>query len=183
MAEYKLHDKSSAPEKSKTLLENSEQAFGMIPNLHAVMAESPELLEGYQKLHELFQNTRYNADELSVVWLSISAEHECRYCMAAHTGIAKSTDVSDNIISALRNGEKLPNDKLEALRSFTLTLVRNRGHASNDDLQAFHDAGYDKRHVLEIVVGIAQKVMSNYTNHLAATPVDKPFEKFSWEKK
>jgi len=37
--------------------------------------------------------------------------------------------------------------------------------------------------VLELVMGYAHKVMSNYTNYLAKTPTDKVFEKFSWEAK
>lgn len=53
MSEFTLHDKSSAPEGAVPLLENSEKGFGMIPGLHAVMAESPQVLEAYQTLHQL----------------------------------------------------------------------------------------------------------------------------------
>jgi hypothetical protein len=52
MTDFTLHTKESAPEASKSLLDNSEKAFGMVPNLHAVMAEAPTLLEGYQVLHK-----------------------------------------------------------------------------------------------------------------------------------
>ena len=61
-------------------------------------------------------------------------------------------------------------------------MVRNRGNVSDDEVQAFFDAGYTRRQLLEIVLGLAQKVMSNYTNHLAETPVDEPFDKFAWTK-
>ena len=30
-------------------------------------------------------------------------------------------------------------------------------------------------------MGVSQKVMSNYVNQLADTPVDAPFQKFLWE--
>ena len=33
-------------------------------------------------------------------------------------------------------------------------------------------------HLLEIILGVSQKVMSNYVNHLAQTPVDAAFNKF-----
>jgi len=62
-------------------------------------------------------------------------------------------------------------------------MMRQHGNLSEEDVKTFLDAGYQQRHVLEVILGLAQKVMSNYTNHLAETPVDKPFEKFSWEKK
>jgi hypothetical protein len=32
------------------------------------------------------------------------------------------------------------------------------------------------------VLILAQKVMSNFTNHLAETPVDDAFQTFSWSK-
>ena len=91
-------------------------------------------------------------------------------------------EVSDEISEALRNETPLPSEKLEALRDFTLKVVRSRGDISDADVQKFIDAGYTQRNVLEVVLGVAQKVMSNYTNHLAETPVDKPFQAFDWKK-
>ncbi|WP_299592735.1 carboxymuconolactone decarboxylase family protein [uncultured Microbulbifer sp.] len=182
MTDFTLHDKKSAPEKSAELLENSIQAFGMIPNLHAVMAEAPGLLEGYQRLHQLFLDSSFDADEKTVVWQAINVEHGCHYCVPAHTAIAKQMEVSDEISEALRNETPLPSEKLEALRDFTLKVVRSRGDISDADVQKFIDAGYTQRNVLEVVLGVAQKVMSNYTNHLAETPVDKPFQAFDWKK-
>ena len=117
-----------------------------------------------------------------MVWQAINVEHECHYCVPAHTAIAKSMEVDDALIDALRDETPLPSDRLEALRTFTLALVRGRGHVDQADLSAFFAAGYGHRQVLEIVLGISQKVMSNYINHLAETPVDKPFEAFAWEK-
>ena len=182
MSEFTSHTIESAPEKSKPLLDKSLSSFGMIPGLHAVMAEAPELLEGYQRLHQLFQNTSFDNDELTVIWQTINVEHECHYCVPAHTFIAKSMSVDDSITEALRDETALPSKKLQVLHDTTLKLVRNRGHLTEEDLSEFHSVGYGNQQLLEIVLGIAQKVMSNYTNHLAKTPVDEPFRGFSWEK-
>lgn len=182
MTDFPLHDEDSAPEESQPLLQKSQEAFGMIPSLHAVMAEAPGLLEGYQVLHELFQNTSFDKDEITVVWQSINVEHACHYCVPAHTGIAKSMGVDDEITDALRNETPLPNDRLEALRDFTLSVVRDRGNVDEAAVKTFLEAGFTKRQVLEVVLGVSQKVMSNYVNHIAETPVDKPFEKFEWQK-
>ncbi|WP_192035641.1 carboxymuconolactone decarboxylase family protein [Halomonas sp. YLGW01] len=182
MSSYTLHDKTTAPAESQPLLENSVNAFGMIPNLHAVMAEAPGLLEGYQQLHQLFLDSSFDADEQTVVWQTINVEHECHYCVPAHTAIAKSMKVDDAITEALRNETPLPSDKLEALRTFTLAMVRNRGNVDASAVNDFLAAGYTQRQVLEVVLGLAQKVMSNYTNHLAETPVDQPFQAFEWHK-
>lgn len=180
MTAFKIHDQNTAPEGSKPLLENSMKAFGMIPNLHGVMAESPEHLQAYQMLHELFQKTSLTTEEQNVVWLTINVEHSCHYCVPAHTGIAKRQGVSDELIDALRDARELPDAKLEALRQFTLKVVRQRGVVSDADTEAFYRAGFDQRAVLDILLGLAQKVMSNYTNHFADTPVDEPFQQFNW---
>ncbi|AAZ19242.1 conserved hypothetical protein [Psychrobacter arcticus 273-4] len=182
MTEFTLYDKTTAPEASQASLDNSIKAFGSIPNLHATMSEAPGLLEGYQRLHQLFLDSSFDAEETTVVWQTINVEHECHYCVPAHTGIAKSMNVDDSITDALRNETSLPTAKLEALRTFTLAVVRNRGNVDDESVQDFLDAGFSKRQILEVVLGTAQKIMSNYTNHLAKTPIDKPFEKFAWQK-
>ncbi len=180
MTDFTLYDATTAPEDAKPLLAKSQAAFGMLPGLHKVMAEAPGLLDAYQVAHSNFQNSSFNNDEQTVVWQTINVENECHYCVPAHTGIAKSVGVDDVIINALRTNTPLPTDHLEALREFTLKIVRQRGDVSDADVQAFLDAGYTKRQVLEVVLGYAQKVMSNYVNRLAQTPVDPAFQKFIW---
>ena len=182
MTTLKVHTIESAPEASKPLLEASQKAYGMIPGLHGVLAAAPGILEGYQKLHELFVNTSFNEEELTVVWQAINVEHACHYCVPAHTGIAHMMKVDNDIIESLRNETPLANPKLEALRTLTLSIVRNRGNVSQADLEAFYTAGYGEQQVLEIILGVSQKVISNYTNHIANTPVDAAFQKFAWSK-
>lgn len=180
MTDFTIHDENTAPEGAKPLLAKSKAAYGSIPALHGVMAESPELLEGYQILHELFQKTSFNAEELTVVWQAINVENECHYCVPAHSAIAKMMKVDDAITEALRNETPLADPKLEALRAFTLKVVRDRGVVPEADMQAFFEAGYTNQNVLEIILGYAQKIMSNYTNHVAETPVDAAFSGFAW---
>ncbi|AXT85021.1 carboxymuconolactone decarboxylase [Aeromicrobium sp. A1-2] len=181
MIDFPLHDETTAPEGSKALLAKSKKQNGMIPGLHATMAEAPGLLEGYQVVGQLFLDSSFDKDELTVVWQSVNVEHACHYCVPAHTAIAKGMKVDDSITDALRNGTPLPDDRLEALRAFTLAMVRERGGVDDLAVQSFLDAGFTKRQVLEVVLGVSQKVMSNYTNHLARTPIDAPFRKFEWD--
>lgn len=178
---FDLYNSDNAPAASLPLLEKSVSAFGMIPNLHAVLAESPATLEAYQVLHQLFQQTSFNKEELTVVWQTINVEHECHYCVPAHTAIAHTMKVDSTVIDALRDRDELPTKKLQVLHLTTLSLVRNRGRLREQELADFFAAGYERQQLLEIVLGISQKVISNYTNHLAETPVDKPFQKFEWQ--
>lgn len=180
MTDFTFHDLDNAPDASKPLLENSQKAFGRLPGLHRVMAESPQVLEGYQVLHHLFTETAFDAEEMTVVWQTINVEHECHYCVPAHTGIAKRMMVSDEISEALRNETALPSSKLEALRTFTLRMLRERGNVTDGQMQAFFDAGYNKRAVLDVILGLAQKTMSNYINHVAETPLDEPVKPMAW---
>jgi alkylhydroperoxidase family enzyme len=176
-----LHDLESAPTESKPLLENSLKSFGMIPNLHGVLASSPGLLEAYQTLGNLFQNSSFNNDELTVVWQTINVEHECLYCVPAHTAIANMMKVDPALTQALRDRKTMTNDKLQVLHQTTLLIVRNRGHLSDAEIESFYAAGYEERQILEIILGVSQKVISNYANHIAATPVDKSFQQYSWQ--
>ena len=86
------------------------------------------------------------------------------------------------MIETARAVRSYDDPKLEALRVLTLNLVENRGWASPQNLDAFLAAGFTKQNVLEIVVIIAHKVLSNYTNHIVDTPVDDAFKQFAWTK-
>ncbi len=182
MSTLKIHSIETAPQESKPMLEGALQRFGMVPGLHGVLAESPNTYQAYGKLHELFQNSSFNNEELTVIWQTINVEHECHYCVPAHTGIAHMMKIDSALIDALRDRTEIQDNKLQVLHETTLSIVRNRGRISDAELEAFYAAGYGQKQVLEIILGIAQKTISNYTNHIANTPIDEPFKKFVWNK-
>ena len=180
MSKFKLHDVDSAPEGSKPLLQGSQKSFGMIPNLHAVLAASPQALEAYQTLTRLFLETSLSTNEKHVLWLTINVANQCHYCVPAHTGLAKQDGVPDEIIQALRDNKELPDVRLNALRTFVLKVVDKRGEVSVADVEAFLQAGFDQRNVLDVILGVAHKTLSNYSNHITQTPVDEAFSQFEW---
>lgn len=182
MSKFTFHTVETAPEKSKVILEGAKKQMGSIPGLYAVMAESPETLKAYQELHKLFTATSFDAEELTVVWQTINVEHECKFCVPAHTAIAHSMKVAPALSEALRNSELMPSAKLQALHDFTLAMVRQRGNMTGEQMEAFFAAGYSQQQVIEIILGLSQKVISNYVNHVAETPVDPMFQKFAWTK-
>lgn len=179
--EFPFHDLETAPEKVKPLLRQLLEHSG--PNgFYAVAAESPETLSAYNALHQAFMATSFSNEEKTIVWQTINVENECNFCVPAHTFMAKSMMVSDQVSNALRDETPLPSAKLEALRDFTLLMLRNRGNASDAEIKAFLDAGYTHRNMLEVVLGMAQKTISNYVNHLARTPSDKQYQNHAWTK-
>lgn len=90
--------------------------------------------------------------------------------------------IDDSITEALRNKTEMPSEKLQVLYETTLAMTRSRGNISQEEIKTFYAAGYTQRHLLDIILGLSQKVISNYTNHIAETPLDKSLEKFAWHK-
>jgi alkylhydroperoxidase family enzyme len=178
-----LPNNATVPEESQVLLDQLEKSLGMVPNFHAMISVSPQALKGYMTLHQLATESAFNEDEVTVVWQTINVEHACHYCVPAHTAVAKGMGVDDSISQALRDETPLPSEKLEALRQFTLMVVRNRGNVPEVDINAFKATGFTDRSITDIVLILSQKVMSNYLNHMADTPVDDAFSDFSWTKK
>lgn len=177
-----LHDVESAPEESKERLEKANRQLGFIPNLWGFQAEAPALLEGYQTLSAIFDKSSLSPTERQIVLITSSFENECTYCVAAHSGIAQAQNVPEDVIEALRAGTEIEDPKLEALYQFTGAMVRGRGWVSDSETRRFLDAGYGPRHILEVILGVSLKVMSNYTNHFAQTPLDEAWRSLAWTK-
>ena len=179
---FALHNETTAPEPARPALAATRRSFGMIPNLERVMANAPALLTAYSSLWELFDTTSLSPVERQVVYQTANFENDCTYCVPWHSYLAKQAGMSVADSEALRAGRPLETPRLEALRSFARQLIHNRGKVSESDLEAFLDAGYSAEQALEVVLGLAIKVMSNYTNALAGTPLDAAVTEFAWRK-
>jgi len=171
----------SAPAESKPMLEQTQQTFGFIPNLIGVMASSPAITDAYLTVANIFSKSGLTTTEQQIVLLTVSHFNDCRYCMAAHTAISSMQNVDMDFVQAIRDDLPILDVKLQALRLFTRLVVENRGWLPDADVQTFLDAGYQQSHVLDVLVGVAQKTLSNFTNHLAKTPLDDAFAAVSWQ--
>lgn len=175
-------DEDTAPEGARAALAATRASFGMIPNLERTMAAAPALLKSYSFAWDAFDETSLTPIERQVVYQTANFENECNYCVPWHTLLSKQAGMTSEDITALREGTPLSDPKLEALRTFTRGLIVNRGKASPHDLKAFLDAGYQPAHALEVVLGLAIKTMSNFTNSIAGTPLDKAVTAHTWQK-
>ncbi len=179
---FPLLDESTAPAASLEALATTKKNFGMIPNVEKVMALSPQLLSGYAHMWDLFETTTFTPIERQVVYMTANFENECNYCVPWHTMLAKKAGMEPSEVAALRSGAPLSDPKLEALRGFARALIANRGKASEADLRVFFNAGYSNVQALEVILGLSIKLISNYTNSIAGTPLDPEVEKLRWEK-
>lgn len=178
---FRVHDTQSAPEESRPILETVKEKYGFLPNLFGVFAHSPAAAQAYASLGEALEKAALGPVEQQVVFLTVSAKNGCDYCVAAHSTMAKRSGMPDEVLKALRNGEALPDERLQALARFAAAMRDHQGWVPDEELKAFADAGYEERHVLDVVTIMAMKTLSNYTNHLAETPLDDVFSDQAWE--
>ncbi|GAB5471075.1 MAG: carboxymuconolactone decarboxylase family protein [Rhodospirillales bacterium] len=181
MTDFTTHTIESAPEASKPYLEGAKQAYSFVPNLLGTMASAPALLEGYMTLAGIFDKSDLSETERQIILMTNNRLNGCTYCMAAHTTISQMAKVPADVIEALRNGTAIADAKLEALRTFAAIVNETRGWPTADQVEAFLAAGYSRQTVLEVILGTSLKVMSNYTNHIAETPIDAAFAPNAWK--
>lgn len=179
-AGFPIHDRQSAPDDAQEALRTAKEGFGFVPNLIGIMAEAPTVAKGYLALHENVSASSLSPVEQQIVLLTVSFENGCDYCMAAHSGGGKQAGMDDATLDALRVGKAIPDARQEALRRFTRAVVRERGWVDDTDVEAFLDAGYERRQLLEVILGVTMKTLSNYVNHIAETPLDAPLSDFAW---
>lgn len=185
-AEYRLNlplqSLDTADSVAKPVLEKALAQVGFLPNMYSGMVNLPSLLDTYLTGYAAFrQGTAFTAQEQEVILLTISAENGCAYCVAAHSVIADQVSkVPIEVTDAIRGGTAIPNPKLAALSKFTESMVVSRGLPTKDEVEKFLRAGYTERDVLGIILAIAVKTLSNYSNHLFHTPLDERFAGRAW---
>jgi len=167
----------TAPEASQPFLNEIQKSFNFIPNLFGVLANSPALLEGYLTLSAAYGKATLTPPERELVLLAVSVENACPYCIAAHSTVLKSIHhLAADTVVAVRSNVALADQKLNALVSLTKEMVAERGHVRSEAIAPFIEAGYDKTQILEILIGVALKTMSNYTHHISSIDIDPAFQ-------
>jgi uncharacterized peroxidase-related enzyme len=163
------------------VLAKAKAQFGMIPAMYARMANVPGLLETYLTGYDAFRAASgLSPAEQETVLLAVSRINGCSYCVTAHSVIADMAGVPTGISDALRAGEPLPDPRLAALATFTTAFVETRGLPTAAQVHAFLTAGFTETDILQVLLAVAVKTISNYTNHLFHTPVDGSFAHRAW---
>lgn len=172
----------NADPQARIVLDDAKANMGMVPNMYANMANSPGLLTTYSDGYNRFrEKSGFSPAEQEVVLLTISRHNGCTYCMAAHSMIAdKMSGVPEADLEALRNAEPLPDIRLRSLNEFTRHLLESGGRPGEEEVRQFLAAGYSEHQILEIVLAMAVKLLSNYSNHLFDTQVDDAFADYAW---
>ncbi|MBR9833596.1 MAG: carboxymuconolactone decarboxylase family protein [Alphaproteobacteria bacterium] len=180
MAKFKLHTPETAPEGSREFIAGVNKKMGFVPSLYAVLAENPAALNGYLAVAEAVGKSGLTGLEQQIVLITASVVNECHFCVAAHSAMSEGEGLDMAIIAAIREDRPIDDTRLEALRVFTKKVVVDRGFVSDCDVDTFLKAGWTQSAVLAVILAIALKTISNYTNHVAETPLNEAFQGHAW---
>lgn len=174
-------DETTVQGAQKEVLDAAMKQLGFIPNMYGNMANAPAVLSTYLHGYGLFRSeSGFSPAEQEVVFLAVSRVNGCHYCTAAHSMIAdKVSGVPKDVLAAIRSRQPIPNPRLDALHELATNLVLNQGRPDGEVVTKFLAAGFTERQMLYVVLAIAVKTLSNYTNHAFDTEVDVRFAKYA----
>jgi len=168
---------------AKEVLKKALSQVGFIPNMYSNMANLPGLLDTYLVGYAAFrEQADFTPAEQEVVFLTISRDNECHYCVAAHSVLADSmSGVAVDVTDAIRSNSDVPDPKLAVLHDFTHHMLTTQGRPSKEAAAVFIAAGYTEKHILAIILAISVKTLSNYSNHIFNTELDDMFVGREWQ--
>lgn len=175
------HTPESAPAAARRTMEKIERHLGYLPSAAGRLASSPQLLEGFLTVSGLFEATTLDPVTREVVVLTVATRNGCHLCVAMHTARLAALGVSPGLIAALRDRRPLADDRLEAIRVFTLDVIAASGAVGDESVTAFLDHGYTARNALEVVLGIGAYTISTLANRMTKAPLDEQLTPFAWD--
>lgn len=180
MSSYPVHTIESAPAQSKPVLQQLQQAFGLIPAIAAAMAASPVLINGFIGLFERVHASSLTEPQIQTVLLTNAVTNASEWAVAFHTALALKQGVHPADVDAIRHGGP-PNDvRLASLSTLARTLIVKRGHLAESDQRRFFEAGFSSEQILEVIAVVAASTITNYTGSVAQPELEAPFQEFVW---
>ncbi|WKN40918.1 carboxymuconolactone decarboxylase family protein [Tunicatimonas pelagia] len=169
---FEVPTREQVSENNQAIFDQLEKGLGFVPNLYAAYAYNDTALGDYLA----FQNRKstLKAKEREVINLVVSQVNECRYCLAAHTALGKMNGFTDEQILEIRSGEASFDEKIDALAKFVKDITINRSIPSTEALDNFFAAGYTKANLIDVIVVIGDKIISNFIHGATQVPVDFP---------
>jgi uncharacterized peroxidase-related enzyme len=176
MKKLSVLTKEQASEQSRQIFEGIEKSVGMLPNIYAVIGNSPNALSAFLAFSDAQKNSTFNTREKEAIALAVSEVNGCNYCRSAHTAIARMNGFSEEETLQLRAGT-IHNPKLNVVINLAKSLVENRGNADENLVQKFFEAGYDEKALVDLVLQVASMTFTTYIGRLAKPAIDFPVAK------
>lgn len=173
------HTVESAPPAARRAMTATATRLGYLPAPVARMAESPALLDGFLKLSAMFESTSLDPLARETVIMTVAVRNGCEVCVAMHTAALTHLDADPALITALRANTTPPDQRLAAVREFTVDVLESAGAVGEDRLSAFLDHGFTRQQALEVVLGIGAYTLSTVANRLTDAPLDEQLAPFA----
>lgn len=172
MTQFNVPTRDQVTPENQAIFDNLKAGIGFVPNIYATFALSENALGRILA----FQNakTTLSNKEKEVVNLVVSQVNECLYCKAAHTAIGKMNGFTDAQILEIRGGQATFNEKFDALVRVAFEIASNKGRVSDETLDNFFAAGYTKENLVDTIVAVGEKAITNYLWHITQVPIDFP---------
>jgi alkylhydroperoxidase family enzyme len=180
MPNYPIHTIASAPEGSKPALEQLQQAFGVLPNIAAAIANSPKLVNSLVGVFQQVHSSSLTEPEIQIVLLTDAVANSSTYAVALHTALALQQGVSSEETDAIRERRVPTDQRFAALSTLAAALIEKRGHLSDPELDSILAAGFTKEQVLEVIAIVAASTITNYAGTIANPPLEDSFQQFAW---
>ncbi|WP_430404080.1 carboxymuconolactone decarboxylase family protein [Hyphomonas sp.] len=180
MTESVTTTKMTTAEDSESTLNAIRAEVGFIPNVYGVFARVPSAFKGLMSLNAAFEETSFSAAEREIVALTTSVYNRCPYCVAGHSTFALQQGVDAETVDAVRSGGFSLDPREQALGRTTLAMLQRKGQLSTADTITFLNAGYSCSQLLELLLGIAAKTMTNFASKIAKIPLDEAFLDQAW---
>ncbi len=172
MTRFTVPTRDTVSETNQALFDALQGKLGFVPNLYATFALSPNALGTYLALQSA--KSSINAKAREVVNLVVSQYNDCLYCLAAHTMLGRMNGFTDAQMIEIRKGTASFDAKLDALARLARNLVETRGHADAAAMDAFFAAGWSQENLVDVIVTVGDKIISNYLHAATDIPVDFP---------
>lgn len=172
MSTFKVLKKEEVSTKNQALFDQLKSQVGFVPNLYAAYAYSDNALGNYLSLAGA--GTSLKAREKEVINLAVSEVNQCIYCLSAHTAIGKMNGFSEEQIYELRAGFASFDNKLDALARLSKNITENRGNIDEAVLENFFANGWTKENLIDTIVMVGDKTISNYVHKATRVPIDFP---------
>lgn len=172
MSTFNVPQRADVSLSNQIIFDNLEKGLGFVPNLYAYYAKNETALDDYLTLQN--RKSTLKTKEREVINLVTSQINGCRYCQSAHTVLGKMNGFTDEQIIELRKGTASFDTKLDALVKFTAAVVNNKGIVSIELKGEFFAAGYSEANLIDVIMVVGDKIISNYINNLAGFEIDFP---------
>lgn len=180
MAKFEVFDEKSAPLASRDPLNAIAKKAGFIPKIFGLFAASPVAVDALVTISTAFQASAFTAREREIISMATSVENQCTYCVAGHSAFAHAAGFSDDDLYAMRDGGRLSDPREDALYKFVREVVGGQGDVPPAALKEFFAAGFSEPHLFDLLIGVAEKTMTNFVSKITRLNIDEQFARFAW---